>query len=136
MSEPRTPPAADGGATMRDDRIEQLVGRLLQFGVLVAAAVVVAGVLAILVAHGGASAGFGARLDEPALRALGSIVRGALALRPDAIVQLGVVLLIATPVARVALTMVAFALQRDRLYVAVSAVVLLLLIYGLVWGRA
>ena len=46
------------------------------------------------------------------------------------------VLLIATPVARVALTLVAFAAQRDRLYVLLTTVVLLLLLYGLLWGRA
>jgi uncharacterized membrane protein len=50
------------------------------------------------------------------------------------VIQLGLVVLIATPVARVALTLGAFLLQRDRLYAAVTALVLLLLTYGLVWG--
>jgi uncharacterized membrane protein len=49
-------------------------------------------------------------------------------------VQLGVILLIATPVARVALTLVAFAVQRDRIYVALTAVVLIVLLYGLFWS--
>jgi uncharacterized membrane protein len=51
-------------------------------------------------------------------------------------VQLGLVLLIATPVARVALTFVAFLVRRDRLYAALSLLVLMLLVYGLAWGRA
>jgi uncharacterized membrane protein len=46
-------------------------------------------------------------------------------------VQFGIVLLIATPVARVALMLGAFVLQRDRLYVALTAVVLALLLLGL-----
>jgi len=51
-------------------------------------------------------------------------------------VQLGLVLLIATPMVRVALTLVAFLWQRDRLYVCITAFVLALLVYGLFWGRA
>ena len=44
-------------------------------------------------------------------------------------------LLIATPVARVALTLVAFVLQRDRVYVGLTGLVLILLTYGLLWSR-
>jgi uncharacterized membrane protein len=46
------------------------------------------------------------------------------------------VLLIATPAARVALTLGAFIIQRDRLYIVTTSIVLALLLYGLVWGRA
>ena len=127
-----------GRATRASDRgIEQVIGRLLQLGVLIAAAVVGAGGTALLVQHGSAAPDFhtfrGA--TEP-LRDIGSIVRGVRRLDSRAIVQLGLVLLIATPVARVALTFVAFLVRRDRLYAALSLVVLMLLIYGLIWGRA
>ena len=127
-----------GGGTRWSERgIEQLIGRLLQFGVLVAAAVVAVGGTALLVQHGSAPADFhtfrGA--TEP-LRDIGSIVRGVMQLDSRAIVQLGLVLLIATPVARVALTFVAFLFRRDRLYAALTLLVLALLLYGLVWGRA
>ena len=44
-------------------------------------------------------------------------------------------LLLATPVARVAFSVVAFALQRDRLYVAVTLVVLGILLYSIVGGH-
>jgi uncharacterized membrane protein len=49
---------------------------------------------------------------------------------PATIIQLGVLLLIATPVARVAFALVAFAIERDRLYVAVSATVLAVLLFS------
>ena len=127
-----------GGDTRWSERgIEQLIGRLLQVGVLVAAAVVAVGATALLMQHGSAPADFrtfrGA--TEP-LRDIGSIVRGVMQLDSRAIVQLGLVVLIATPVARVALTFVAFLFRRDRLYAALTLLVLALLIYGLVWGRA
>ena len=127
-----------GGGTRWSERgIEQLIGRLLQFGVLVAAAVVAVGGTALLVQHGSAPADFHTfRGATQPLRDIGSIVRGVMQLDSRAIVQLGLVLLIATPVARVALTFVAFLFRRDRLYATLTLLVLALLLYGLVWGRA
>jgi uncharacterized membrane protein len=73
--------------------------------------------------------------SEPAeLRSIAGIIRGTFAGQPAAIVQLGLVLLIATPVARVAMSLVAFVLQRDRVYVLVTAIVLALLIFSLTGG--
>jgi uncharacterized membrane protein len=120
-----------------DHRVEQVIGRLLQAGVLIAAAVVITGAVPLLARHGAEVADFRVfRGGGAALHSVGGIVRGALALDSRAVVQLGLVLLIATPVARVALTLVAFVLQRDRLYVAITALVLALLLYSLLWGRA
>ncbi|HWE42007.1 MAG TPA: DUF1634 domain-containing protein [Gemmatimonadaceae bacterium] len=120
-----------------DHEVEQLIGRLLQVGVLVAAGVVLIGGVMLLVQHGGRPAEFATFSTAASpLQGLAGIFRGAVALDSMAIVQLGLVLLIATPVMRVALTLVAFALQRDRLYILLTAVVLGLLLYGLVWGRA
>ncbi|MHB1222996.1 MAG: DUF1634 domain-containing protein [Gemmatimonadaceae bacterium] len=112
--------------------MEQVVGRLLQVGVLVAALVVVIGGALLLADHGGARADFSVfRGESSRLRSVGAIVGGALTGDSRAIVQLGLVLLIATPVTRVAFTLVAFVIQRDRLYVALTATVLALLLYGL-----
>ena len=119
-----------------DHEVEQLIGRLLQIGVMISAAVVLIGGAMFLLQHGGAPVGFHEYSTTPTpLWSLGGIIRGALALDSASIVQLGLVLLIATPVMRVALTLGAFAVQRDRLYVLLTAVVLVLLLYGLVWGR-
>jgi len=120
-----------------DHRVEQIIGRLLQAGVLLAAAVVIAGALPLLAQHGADVADFRVfHAGSTMLQSVSGVVRGALVLDSRAIVQLGLVLLIATPVARVALTLVAFVLQRDRLYIAITALVLALLLYGLLWGRA
>ena len=120
-----------------DDAVEQLVGRLLQVGVLIAAAVTLVGGSVMLMQHGRAPADYREFRAEPDfLRSLSGIVRGVLAHDSRAIVQLGLVLLIATPIARVAFTLVAFALQRDRVYVGVTLVVLALLLFGLLFGIA
>lgn len=118
-----------------DRRVEQAIGRVLQVGVLLAAVVVAVGATILLATQGGRPADFGTFRGQPeTLTSVGAIMRSVLALDGAAIVQLGLVLLMATPVARVALTLVAFVIQRDRLYVAMTGLVLALLLSGLIWG--
>ena len=122
---------------MSDYDVEQFIGRMLQLGVLVATIVTVIGGALLLVQHGSARPTYSVFHGEPEhLTSIGGIVRGVSAMRSEAIVQLGIVLLIATPVARVAFTLVAFVLQRDRVYIALTTIVLALLLYGLVIGMA
>ena len=122
---------------LSDHALEQIVGRLLQIGVLISAFVVVVGGIVLLVRYGGAWADFRSfRGEASELSTLGGIVRGAYHLDSHAIVQLGLVLLIATPIMRVGLTLIAFWWQRDRLYVYITAFVLALLVYSLFWGSA
>lgn len=131
-----TDPGTSGGR-WSDHAVDQLVGRLLQIGVLLAAGVVLLGAGLLLAQHGGVVADYSVFRGEPELlRSLAAIVRGAISWNSQAIVQLGLLLLIATPIARVALTLVAFALQRDRTYVLITALVLALLLYGLLFGNA
>jgi uncharacterized membrane protein len=47
------------------------------------------------------------------------------------LIQLGLLLLIATPIVRVALSIVGFTIERDYLYVGFTAVVLVILLYSL-----
>jgi uncharacterized membrane protein len=128
----RNPAPGEGESRWSDHEVEQLVGRLLQIGVLVATVVVLIGGAMLVAAHGGSVADFRVfRGESSTLRSVSAAVRGAFTLDPRGMVQLGLVLLIATPVARVALTLVAFLIQRDRLYVVLTGVVLVLLLFGL-----
>ncbi len=113
-------------------RAEQVIGTLLRVGVLAAALVVVGAGTLYLVRHGGSRPDLHAFHGEPQdLRRPEGIVRDALALRARGLIQLGLLLLIATPVARVALSVLVFALEKDRVYVAVTLAVLGLLLYSL-----
>jgi uncharacterized membrane protein len=115
-----------------DQRVEGAVGTLLRAGVLLAAAVVLAGAVLYLVQQGSGEHDYARFHGEPAgLREPGDVLAGALTLEGTAVIQLGILLLIATPVARVAFSAVAFAMQRDRLYVLVSLFVLCILLAGL-----
>lgn len=126
---------ASQSQTDADRKVDLVIGRLLQIGVFAAAAVVLLGAVLFLVQHGGRPAAFSAFVPgPPTLRTVDGILRGALSLDSAAIVQLGLVMLIMTPIARVALTLIAFVIQRDRLYVLITALVLVLLLYGLIAG--
>jgi uncharacterized membrane protein len=115
-----------------DPRLQQLVGNLLRFGVLLAAVVVLAGGIAFLARHGAAVPDYRVFHGQPeGLRSLAGIVRSALALDERGVVQLGLVLLVATPIARVAIAGVVFAIERDRAYVLVALLVLALLLWSL-----
>ena len=120
-----------------DEQVEQIVGNLLRAGVLLAAAVVLIGGGVFLANHGMERADHRAFLGEPdSLRNPLGIVRGAVALRGRALIQLGLLLLIGTPIARVLFSVVAFARQRDRTYVIVTLIVLTVLLYSLFSGLA
>jgi uncharacterized membrane protein len=116
-------------------QVELRMARLLRTGVIVSATVMVIGAVIYLVKHGSQWPEYGTFQSEPSdLRSVTGIILDALAGRGRGIMQLAVLLMIATPVLRVAFAVYAFARERDRLYVGVSLVVLALLIYGLIGG--
>jgi uncharacterized membrane protein len=118
-----------------DERLDRALGHLLRGGVLLAATVVLAGGVAFLARFGGTRADDRTFHGEPPeLRNPVAVVRAAADGNVGAVIQLGLLLLIATPVARVLFTVCAFARQRDWTYVVVTLIVLGLLLYSLFWG--
>ena len=118
------------------EKMDNVVGNLLRIGVSISGAVVFAGGLIYLFRHGNEMPAYHVFRGEPAdLRTLRGIMQDAGALRARGIIQLGLLVLIATPVARVAYLVYAFARQGDRLYALIALIVLLLLICGLTSGR-
>jgi uncharacterized membrane protein len=115
-----------------DRRVEEIIGQLLRAGVFLSALLVLVGGIVYLARHGGEVANYGAFRGEPAkyrnpmlLLSPGTFLRG------QGLIQLGLVLLILTPVARVAFSVFAFARERDWIYAAISSLVLALLAYSL-----
>ena len=111
---------------------EVIIANLLRVGVTAAAAIVLLGGIVFLVRHASAPVRYGAFAGEPSnLTHWRGILWAAFHLRARGVIQLGLLVLIATPVARVAFSAFAFMLERDWLYVAVSSLVLLVLLYSL-----
>ena len=121
-------------------RIELLISWLLLGGVVTSMATVLLGLLLMFVHHPDylQSAADLQRLTTPGAafpNTLGEVARGVVAGRGQAVVVLGLLLLIATPILRVAVSVVGFALQRDRTYTVISAVVLIVLLISFLLGK-
>jgi uncharacterized membrane protein len=115
-----------------DERVETILGNLLRTGVIVSAAVVAVGAVVYLYRHGTSLPDYHFFKGEPTdLRSVGGIVKDALAIRGRGIIQLGLLLLIGTPVMRVLLSFLAFVKQKDKTYAVVTLIVLVILIYSL-----
>lgn len=108
-----------------------VIGWILQGGVLISAAVICIGIILLLVhpGHGSSQQLF---VFPHTLSEVGS---GLLVLHPQAFIALGLLLLIATPVVRVAASIFAFALEHDRRYVAITLVVLTILLVSFLLGK-
>ena len=120
---------------MTDSAMERMIATLLRTGVLVAGAVVLLGGIYYVAANGSDAADYHKFAAQAgADRLAHRIVAGAIALRPRSVIQFGVLLLIATPILRVAVALVGFAMERDRQYVIIAAIVLGLLLLSLVSG--
>ncbi len=115
-----------------EEQVERTIGVMLRVGVLTSATVVLAGGLWHLARHGMTIPDYRTFRGEPqGLRSISGVWGGVLRLEPRSVIQLGLLLLIATPIARVAFSVAAFAVQRDRVYVGLSALVLAVLLWSL-----
>ncbi len=115
-----------------DQRIEIIIGALLRTGVILAAAVVLFGGILYLMRYGHNAPNYRTFHGEPErLKSMSDIVRGVGAMDPRSIIQFGLLLLIATPVARVVFSAIAFGIERDYMYVVITLIVLAILLYSL-----
>lgn len=125
-------PAPPPRPPLSDRQVDEIIGALLRYGVLLSAAVVASGGVWYLVQYGADTPGYHVFRGEPEyLRHLQGILTGIPGFHCRRMIQLGLVLLIATPVARVAFSVAAFALQRDRTYVVITLIVLTVLLLSL-----
>jgi len=119
-----------------DEQLEVILAKILLSGVLTAAVVVLAGGIIYLVRHGESAPDYRVfRGESSVLNGIRGIVREVAAGRGRALIQLGLVLLIATPVARVALSLAGFVRERDKLYCIFTLIVLITLVLSLAGWR-
>ena len=129
------PATTNEASAWNDTRIEIIVGILLRTGVILAAAVVLFGAVLYLVHHGHEIPNYKAFHGEPEnLKSPVDILHGVSELSARAIIQFGLLLLIATPVARVLFSAIAFAIERDWMYVSITLVVFVVLMFSLFWS--
>ena len=115
---------------MTPERFRVVVSGVLLGGVALSAALIAAGLLGSLVVGWNGSLTGAPPVDRVASD-FGALPRGLTTLRPMALVQVGLLVLLLTPVARVAASVVGFLLERDWLYVAITTGVLGVLLASL-----
>ncbi|NMG22300.1 DUF1634 domain-containing protein [Brasilonema bromeliae] len=118
---------------LSERQVEILVGNLLRYGVLIATAIVLFGGVLYLIYHGKEAPNYQIfRGEPPAFTSPEGVANSALSGRRRGIIQLGLLLLIATPVARVAFSLLAFMRQRDIIYIILTVIVLTGLMISLI----
>jgi uncharacterized membrane protein len=119
----------------QDQRMDQIMAILLRSGVLVAASLVFIGGVIYLSRHDLPAINYRVFQGEPQeLRTVGGILRKAAKFHGRGLIQLGLLVLIATPVARVLFSVFAFIYEKDWTYVTITMIVLALLCYSLFGG--
>ena len=127
-------------------RIELMIAQLLRWGVALSFVIIAIGAGGVL---GTEQTGYRQiRLNDlgslieynddhpPFPNSLGDVLNGVIALKPYAIISLGLLVLIAIPVMRVVVSIIAFALERDWLYVLITAFVFAMLMLSFAVGEA
>jgi uncharacterized membrane protein len=123
---------------LRDpDTMNVVIGNVLRFGVIVSAVVVVLGVARLALLSGSAGTASYLLYNTGTVPhgtfpiSLSTMLSGLGSFDPTSLIELGVIILIATPVSRVAISVFLFAAEKDELYVVVTAVVLVLLLFSM-----
>jgi uncharacterized membrane protein len=125
-SHPKTRPA------VTDYGIEVVLGTVLRIGVVLSAAVVLFGASIYIFRHAHEPANYRIFRGEPSeFRTIPGVIQSVRNGRGRGWIQLGLLLLIATPIARVVFSVAGFILERDRLYVTFTLIVLAVLLYSL-----
>ena len=140
MSDVNVDLRGDGEADERVRKVELAISGLLRVGVLTSLLVVLAGTVVTFVHHPHylSSRRDLVHLTKPGAEfphTVPSVIRGLQHSQGRAIVMAGTLLLIATPVLRVAVSVLAFVYQRDRTFVVITSVVLALLLTSFLLGR-
>ena len=114
-----------------DIKTEHILGNILRIGVIVAAVVVLFGAVLYLFGHGQEKPDYYSfvfnpfSVDDPI-----GLLREVFALKSLAIMKLGILLLVGTPILRVIISIIAFIYEKDLMYVTFTLTVLIVLIYS------
>jgi len=115
-----------------DYDIESVMGSLLITGVIISGSLILFGGIYYLIRMGSSVPHFKTFKGEPSsLRSVKQIFKGVTHFDSLSIIQLGLLLLIATPISRVVFSVIGFLFEKDYLYVIISLVVLAIIGYSI-----
>ena len=115
-----------------DYDIESVMGRLLITGVIISGSLILFGGVYYLIQKGFTIPQYKTFIGEPShLRSVKQIIAGVANFDSLSIIQLGLLLLIATPISRVIFSVIGFFFEKDYMYVGVSLIVLIIIAYSI-----
>jgi len=115
-----------------DTDMELFISRLLRYGVIIASAIVLTGCIIFLGRHGSSQPDYGKFVGEPSeFRSVVDIISSVMKMSGKGLIEFGLLVLIAIPILRVVLSVISFAVEKDRNYVIITLIVLALLLYSL-----
>jgi uncharacterized membrane protein len=115
-----------------DEQMRIVMGSLLRMGVVTSAVIVFLGGILFFIQHPAESFDYNIFRGEPArLKQIHTIIKETMELKSRAVIQSGILLLIATPLARVLFSLVGFLLEKDWIYVGITFIVLTILVLSL-----
>ena len=118
-----------------DYDMQQLIGQVLRYGVLISGLVAIIGGIWYLYQQGTGIPDYGTFHGEgEGYTSLTGIIQGLGKGSATEIIQLGVVILIATPIVRIVFSLVAFGLERDKLYVLITLIVPSIILFSTFGG--
>lgn len=120
----------------KDKDMQLIIGWILRAGVAVSMVIVFIGGVLFVFRHGNSTPDYRNFNGVPYfIHNTNGIIDGALNFKGQAIIQLGIILLIATPVMRVAFSVIGFIIEKDYLYTAISLLVLLIIAISMYSGQ-
>lgn len=124
-------------AKFKDTDMQAVIGWVLRVGVFLSIIVVFFGGVVYLYRHGHEIADYKVFTGVPDFIRTGSgILNGILTFRARAIIQAGIMLLIATPIVRVLFSAIGFVMEKDWLYTGITLLVLLIIFASMLSGHA
>ena len=119
----------------KDADMQAVIGWILRIGVALSMAVVVVGGAIYIYRHGHSTPDFRSFKKMPYfINSTEGILQGVIHLRGQTIIQLGIMILIATPILRVVFSVIGFLIEKDYLYTFISALVLLIILVSMFFG--
>ncbi len=116
----------------QDKDIEKIMGKLLQYGVLISAVIVMIGAFFYLYQHGSELPQYQKFNGEPnGLIQLKLVLENSLKGNGRAIIQAGLFVLIATPIARIIFSIGGYIMEKDFRYIIIASIVLFIILYNL-----
>ncbi len=117
--------------------MQLLLGRVLRAGTVISVTIVLLGGIIYLYRHGHSIADYSVFKGVPDfIQHAPELIRGAFDGRGQAIIQLGIVMLVATPILRVMFSAIGFVLEKDYMYTGISLIVLFIIFISMLSGHA